>query len=175
MRCFGWLVTLLHISSKTADDIVENNDQEILSGLESETFGLHDIDYNKKSWQDQVKFFLIMLIWSIPKRCNLSIENLHIEIQFWYSFCRQNGLVVKAIDWKSIRLFTRGFKIHLRRFFNWFYGVIDSNLQFDFSNPSSNLGKNWYLENLSHHLLWKFRKKQNNLRKGYRQCDVLDS
>ena len=38
MRCFGWLVTLLHISSKTADDVVENNDQEILSGLESETF-----------------------------------------------------------------------------------------------------------------------------------------
>ena len=26
-------------------------------------------------------------------------------------------------------------------------------LMFDFTYPSSNLGKNWYLENLSHHLL----------------------
>ena len=26
-------------------------------------------------------------------------------------------------------------------FFNWFYGERDSNLQFEFSNPSSNLGK----------------------------------
>ena len=38
-------------------------------------------------------------------------------------------------------------------FFNWFYVVMDSNLQFEFSNPSSNRSKNWYLENLSHHLL----------------------
>ena len=58
MRCFGLLVTLLHISSKKADDIVENNDQVILAGLEAETFwviGTYDNDYNKKSWQDQVK------------------------------------------------------------------------------------------------------------------------
>ena len=51
MRCFGLLVTLLHISSKTADDIVENNDQVILAGFEAETFwviGTHDNDYNKK-------------------------------------------------------------------------------------------------------------------------------
>ena len=33
MRCFGWLVSLLHITSKTADDIVENNDQVILALL----------------------------------------------------------------------------------------------------------------------------------------------
>ena len=49
MRCFGLLVTLLHISSKTADDIVENNDQVILAGLEAETFwviGTYDNDYN---------------------------------------------------------------------------------------------------------------------------------
>ena len=59
-------------------------------------------------------------------------------------------------------------------FFNWFYVVLDSNLQFEFSNPSSNLGKNWYLENLSHHLLWKIRKKQNNWRNSYQQCNVLD-
>ena len=55
MRCFGLLVTLLHNSSKTADDIVENNDQVILAGLEAETFwviGTYDNDYNKKSWQD---------------------------------------------------------------------------------------------------------------------------
>ena len=38
MQCFGLLVTLLNNSSKTADDIVENNDQVILSGLEEETF-----------------------------------------------------------------------------------------------------------------------------------------
>ena len=66
MRYFGLLVTLLHISSKTADDIVENNDQVILPRLEEETFCVidtHDNDYNKKSWQDQVKIFLIMLNW----------------------------------------------------------------------------------------------------------------
>ena len=34
----GLLVTLLHISTKTADDIVENNDQVILAWLEAETF-----------------------------------------------------------------------------------------------------------------------------------------
>ena len=51
MRCFGLLGTLLHISSKTADDIVEKNDQVILAGLEAENFwviGTHDNDYNKK-------------------------------------------------------------------------------------------------------------------------------
>ena len=60
MRCFGLLVTLLHNSSKTPDDIVENNDQVILAGLEAETFwviGTYDTDYNKKSRQDQVKKF----------------------------------------------------------------------------------------------------------------------
>ena len=71
MRCFGLLVTSLHISSKNADDIVENNDQVILAGLEEETFwviGTHDNDYNKKSRQDQVKIFLIMLNWSTTKK-----------------------------------------------------------------------------------------------------------
>ena len=51
MRFFGWVVDLLNISSKTADDIVENNDQVILPGLEEETFwviGTHDNEYNKK-------------------------------------------------------------------------------------------------------------------------------
>ena len=60
MRCFGWLVTLLYITSKTADEIVENNDQVIMPGLEAETFrviGTHNNDYNKKSRQDQIKFF----------------------------------------------------------------------------------------------------------------------
>ena len=64
MRCFELLVTLLHISSKTAHDIVENNDQVILPRHEEETFcviGTHDNDYNKKSRQDQVKIFLNML------------------------------------------------------------------------------------------------------------------
>ena len=64
MRCFGLLVTLLHISSKTADDIMEKNYQVILPGLEAETFwmiGTHDNDYSKKARQDQVKIFLIML------------------------------------------------------------------------------------------------------------------
>ena len=71
MRCFGFLITLLYISSKTADDIVENNDQVILPGLEEETFwviGTHDNDYNKKSRQDQVKIFLIILNWSTTKK-----------------------------------------------------------------------------------------------------------
>ena len=60
MRCFGWLVAFLEISLKTADDIVENNDQVILPGLKEETFweiGTHDNDCNKKSRQDQVKKF----------------------------------------------------------------------------------------------------------------------
>ena len=58
MRSFDLLVILLHISSKTADDIVENNDQVILPGLEEETFwviGTHDNEHNKKFWQDQEK------------------------------------------------------------------------------------------------------------------------
>ena len=60
MRCFGWLVGLLEISSKTANDIIENNDQVILPRFESETIwviGTHYNEYNKKSWQDQIIFF----------------------------------------------------------------------------------------------------------------------
>ena len=71
MQCFGFLVTLLYILSKTADDIVENNDQVILPGLEEEIFwviGTHDNHYNTKSRQDQVKIFLIMLNWSTTKK-----------------------------------------------------------------------------------------------------------
>ena len=52
MRCFELVVTLLLISSKTAHDIVENNDQVILPRLEEETFCVidtNDNDYNKKS------------------------------------------------------------------------------------------------------------------------------
>ena len=39
---------------------MENNDQVILSGFESETnwvIGTHYNEYNKKSWQDQINFF----------------------------------------------------------------------------------------------------------------------
>ena len=71
MRCFGLLVTLLHSPSKTADNIVENNDKVFLPGLEEETFwviGTHNNDYNKNSRQDQVKIFLIMLNWSTTKK-----------------------------------------------------------------------------------------------------------
>ena len=71
MRCFGCVVTLLNIASKTADDIVKNNNQVILAGFETGTFWMietHDNDDNKKSWQDQVKMFLIMLNWSITKK-----------------------------------------------------------------------------------------------------------
>ena len=81
VRCFGWLVTLLHITSKTADDIVENNDQVILPGLVAETFwviGTHNNDNNKKSLQDQVKMFLIMLNWSITKKWKF------VELKFTY-------------------------------------------------------------------------------------------
>ena len=81
MRCFGLLVTLLYISSKTADDIVENNDQVILPGIEAETFwvlGTHNNNNNKKSLQDQVKMFLIMLNWSITKKWKL------VELKFTY-------------------------------------------------------------------------------------------
>ena len=81
MRCFGLLVYLLHISSKTADDIVENNDQVILPGLEAETFWVidtHDNDYNKKSWQDQVKIFLILLNLSTTKKWKF------VDLKFTY-------------------------------------------------------------------------------------------
>ena len=81
MRCVGLQVTLLHISLKTADDIVENNDQVILAGLEAETFwviGTHDNDYNKKFWQDQIKIFLIMLNWSTTKKWKF------VDLKFTY-------------------------------------------------------------------------------------------
>ena len=38
MQSFVWLISLLHISTKTADDNVENNGQVILPGLEMGTF-----------------------------------------------------------------------------------------------------------------------------------------
>ena len=81
MKCFGLLVTLLHNSSKTPCDIVENNEQVILAGLEAETFwviGTYDNDYNKKSWQDQVKIFLIMLNFSTTKKWKF------VDIKFTY-------------------------------------------------------------------------------------------
>ena len=55
-----------------------------------------------------------------------------------------------------------GFESHLRRFFIWFYGEINSNLEFEFCNPSSNIGKK--LVSLKPHppSSFKFRKKQNN-------------
>ena len=58
MRCFKWLVSLLHINLSIADDNVENNDQVIMPGFETGTFrviGRHDKDNNKKSRQDQIK------------------------------------------------------------------------------------------------------------------------
>ena len=64
MRCFGWLVSLLQITSSIADDNVENNDQVIMPLFETGNFWVivrHDEDKNKKSRQDQVKIFLIML------------------------------------------------------------------------------------------------------------------
>ena len=91
MRCFGWLVTLLHISSKTADDIVENNDQVILAGLQAETFWLidtHDNDYNKKFWQDQVKIFLIMLNRSTTKKWKFVDLKFTYKKTVWSHFLR---------------------------------------------------------------------------------------
>ena len=77
-----WIVRYFTANlSKTADDIMENNEQVILAGLEAETLwviGTHDNDYNKKSWQDQVKIFLIMLNWSIPKKWKF------VDLKFTY-------------------------------------------------------------------------------------------
>ena len=112
MRCFGLLVTLLHISSKTAYDIVKNNDQVILPRLEEETFCVidtNDNDYNKKSWQDQVKIFLILLNLSTTKKLKFVDLNLHTKRQFGHSFYGQNDRVVKAMDSYSIGLWCRGF------------------------------------------------------------------
>ena len=50
VRCFRWLVSLLHITLSIGDDNVENNEQVIMSGLETGTFwviGRHDNNYNK--------------------------------------------------------------------------------------------------------------------------------
>ena len=58
MRCFRWLVSLLHNNWSIADENVENNDQVIMPGFETGTFrviGRHDKDNNKKSRQDQIK------------------------------------------------------------------------------------------------------------------------
>ena len=87
--------------SKTADDIVKNNDQVILSRLETGIFwviGTQDNDYNKNSWQDQVKNFWLCWIEVSLRNGNLSIENLHIERLFGHSFYEQNGREVKAKD-----------------------------------------------------------------------------
>ena len=113
---------------------MENSDQVILPRLEAETFrviGKHDNDYNKKSWQDQVKIFLIKLNWSITKKWKFVDLSLHTGRQFGHIFYGQNGRVVKAMDCKSIGLCTRGIESNLFRFFNWFYGEMDSNLQFE--------------------------------------------
>ena len=87
--------------SKTADDIVENNDQVILPRLETGIFwwiDTQDNDYNKKSWQEQVKNFWLCWIEVSLRNGNLWIENLHIERQFRHSFYGQNRRVVKAKD-----------------------------------------------------------------------------
>ena len=71
MRCFRWLVSLLHITSSIADNNVENNDQVIMPGFETGilwVIGRHDEDNNKRFRQDQIKIFLIMLNWSITKK-----------------------------------------------------------------------------------------------------------
>ena len=81
VRCFRWLVSFLHITSKSADDIVENNNQVILAGFETGTFWMietHDNDNNKKSLKDQVKMFSIMLNWSITKKWKF------VELKFTY-------------------------------------------------------------------------------------------
>ena len=60
----------MNIAFSFADYNVEYNDQVILPGLETGTswvISTHNNDYNEKSWQDQVKIFLIMLNWSIGK------------------------------------------------------------------------------------------------------------
>ena len=87
--------------SKTADDIVEKNDQVILVRLETGIFwviGTQDNDYNKKSWQDQVKNFWLCWIEVSLRNGNLSIENGHIERQFSHSFYGQNVREIKAKD-----------------------------------------------------------------------------
>ena len=94
-----------------------------------------------------------MLNLSTTKKWKFVDIKFTYKRQFGHTFNGQNGRVVKAMDCQSIGLCSCGFKSHLCRFFNQFYVVMDSNLQFKFSNPSTNLGKNWYFENLSHHLL----------------------
>ena len=68
----------------------------------------------------------------------------------------------------------RGFKSHLRRFFNWFYGEIDSNLQFEFSNPRSNLVKSGILKTSANTFFQNLEKNKITEEKNYQKCDVLD-
>ena len=134
------------------------------AGLEAKTFwviGTHDNDHNKKCWQDQVKIFLILLKLSTTKKWKF------VDLKFTYKKTVWSHLLWSK--WPSG--WGYGLEIYWAlhtwvhnpssSFFNWFYGVMDSNLQFEFSNPIWNLVKIWYFENLSHHLLQKFRKKQN--------------
>ena len=70
----------------------ENNDQVIMPGLETATLwviGRHDTNYNKKSWQNQVKIFLIMLNWSVGKKWKFVI------LKFTY---RKTVRVIAFID-----------------------------------------------------------------------------
>ena len=52
------------------------------------------------------------------------------------------------------------FKSNLRNASNWLYGEMVSTLEIEYSDPSLNLYRSQYLENLSQHLQGKFSKKK---------------
>ena len=87
---------------------------------------------------------------------------LHTERQFVYSFYRQMAEWLGRWTVNPLGSARVGSSPIFVVFFIWFYGEMNSNLQFEFSNQSSNLRKK--LLSLKPHTppSLKFRKKQNN-------------
>ena len=67
----------------------------------------------------------------------------------------------------------RGLKFNLRYASNWLYGEMVSTLDMEYIDPSLNLNRTQYLENLSQHLQGKFSKKKF-LENGFEVVKVWD-
>ena len=107
MRCFGWLVALLEISSKTADDIVENNDQVILSGFESETIWVIGTHYNfsKKVVAEVFKIPVFSEIWT-------RIAEFKLQIVSHYNI--EPIKKTRKMGFEPTRAETNGLSVHCR-------------------------------------------------------------
>ena len=68
----------------------------------------------------------------------------------------------------------RGLKSNLRYASNWLYGEMVSTLEIEYSDPSLNLNRSQYLENLSQHLQGKFSKKKKILKNDFQVVRCLE-